>query len=77
MSVLATILMALQLVSVAFTGLQQVQPLLRTPQAQQQQPTPQPIQAEPGDSVRYWWDTQRQQWCCVKNGVLFVWGPTR
>lgn len=78
MSVLATILMALQLVGVALTGVQQIKPLLQPqPPVQQQVPTPQPIPAQAGDSVRYWWDPQRQQWCCEKNGVLFVWAPTR
>lgn len=78
MNILAAILMTLQLVSVALSGMQQVRPLLQPqPPVQQSAPAPQPIPAQPGDSVRYWWDAQRQQWCCEKNGVLFVWAPPR
>lgn len=77
MSILTTILMALQIVSFALTGLQQVKPLLPQPQVQQSAPTPHPIAQQPGDRVEYWWDGQRQQWCCLRNGVLFVWAPTR
>jgi hypothetical protein len=80
MNILATIFLALQIVSMAITGVQQVRPLLRPPvQAPQQYagPSPQPIPQQPGDEVRYWFDQSRGQWCCTRNGTLYVWGPTR
>jgi len=80
MNILATILLALQILSMAVTGVQQVRPMLKPPvQAQQQYagPPPQPIAQTQGDAVRYWFDQQSGQWCCGKNGTLYVWGPTR
>ena len=80
MNILATILLAFQIVSMAITGAQQVRPLLQKAPAQAPQyagPTPEPIAAQPGDEVRYWFDQERQQWCCTLNGTLYVWGPTR
>jgi hypothetical protein len=72
--------MALQIVSMAISGAQQLRPMLQPVQqvAQQQvaQP-PQPIPQQPGDEVRYWFDQSRGQWCCTRNGALYVWGPTR
>lgn len=76
MSILTTILMAFQIVSMAITGAQQIKPLL-APQVQAAVPAPQPIPQQPGDDVRYWFDQQRGQWCCTRNGTLYVWGPTR
>ncbi len=76
MSILTTILLAFQIVSMAITGVQQVRPLLQTPPAQAQV-QPRPIPQQPGDQVRYWFDNQRGQWCCEKNGTLYVWGPNR
>lgn len=75
MNILAAVLMVFQLLNVAVSGYQQLKPALVSQSAQT--PAPQPIAQQPGDQVRYWWDAQRQQWCCEKNGVLFVWAPPR
>lgn len=77
MNILTTILLAFQVVSMAITGVQQIKPLLQPPTAQYSGPAPQPIAQQPGDEVRYWFDQQRGQWCCTRNGVLYVWTPTR
>ena len=79
MNLLFSVLMALQLVSALCVGVQRTATLLKPPAAAgaEQAPTPTAIPAQSGDDVRYWWDGQRQQWCCLKNGVLFVWGPSR
>lgn len=75
MSILTSILLALQIVSMAITGVQQIRPMLQ-PQAQQQAAPP-AIPSQPGDRIRYWYDQQRGQWLCEKNGTVYFYGPVR
>lgn len=82
---LKSLLVVLQVIISLSAVIAQVEPMLQyVPKLQYQfaapiQPAfvPQPIAQQPGDEVRYWFDQARGQWCCTRNGTLYVWGPTR
>jgi len=85
MSILAAILVILQVIGMSMTTVQHVRQTIRPPRPHVASlpppvyngPAPTAIPHHEDDVIKYWWDPQRQQWCCVKNGTLFVWGPTQ